>query len=170
MKDADDVTISAIAALAIGSRTIGKNGEIPWDIPEDKKRFREVTSGHAVIMGRATWESLPEFVRPLPDRFNIVLSRRTDFNPKGATVAHSAKEAMNIAEQNESEEIFIIGGETVYRIFLPHTDRLYLTLINSNVKGDTHFPEYDDETFPDVTFYETHPDNDPSFVFVTLER
>lgn len=170
MKDADDVTISAIAALAIGSRTIGKDRGIPWNIPEDKKRFREITSGHVVIMGRATWESLPEFVRPLPNRFNIVLSRQADFDPEGALVAHSSKKALDIAEQEESEEIFIIGGEVVYRTFLPHTDRLYLTLINSNVKGDTHFPEYDDETFPDVTFYETHPDNDPSFVFVTLER
>lgn len=170
MKQGDNVLISVIAALAIGSRVIGKNGKIPWDVPKDRRRFREITEGHTVIMGRKTWESLPEFVRPLPDRFNIVLSRNPDFEPEGATVAHSIKEAVDIAEQQESEEIFVIGGEGVYKTFLPHADKLYLTLIDVDVEGDTHFPKCDSDTYADVTSYETHPDEDPSFIFVTLER
>ena len=127
--------ISIIAAMA-ENRVIGRNGVIPWDLPEDRRRFRELTMGHPVIMGRETFESIG---RPLPGRLNIVLTRRTGYRAEGCLVVTDLRSALGACVG--STEVFICGGEELYREALPFAERLYLTIIEGAVVGDTFFPE-----------------------------
>jgi len=138
-------TLSAIVAMPVHNRVIGKNGFIPWNIPEDLKHFRVVTMGHPVIMGRKTWESLPEKFRPLPGRKNIVLTKNREFSCLGAEVTHSKEDALKEAFSEGNSEIFIIGGAEIYKTFLPQIEKLYLSLIKINIDGDVFFPEYEND-------------------------
>jgi dihydrofolate reductase len=130
--------ISMIAAVA-ENNVIGKNNNLIWHISEDLQRFKKLTLGHPVIMGRQTYESLP--VKPLPNRRNIVISRKSDLKPFGAETASSAEEAIKMCL--EDEEVFVCGGAEIYRLFLPVVDKMYLTHIHKNFEGDTFFPEVD---------------------------
>lgn len=112
--------------VAIGKDgAIGRNGDLIWKIPEDLKRFKTLTTGHPVIMGRKTWDSLPK--KPLPNRKNIVITRSKNFIAPGADVVNSIEEALHLIEGTES---FIIGGEQIYNTFMPLTDRIYLTSVD----------------------------------------
>ena len=130
--------LSLIAAVA-RNRVIGKDNRLLWHLPEDMKHFREVTRGKPVIMGRKTWESLPEKFRPLPGRHNIVITRNPNYNAPGATLADSLESAIRLA--GIEDELFVIGGETLYRQALPLAHRLYLTEIDRDYEGDAFFPE-----------------------------
>lgn len=130
--------LSLIAAVA-RHRVIGKDNQLLWQLPEDMKYFRETTRGKAVIMGRKTWESLPEKFRPLPGRHNIVVSRNPDFPAPGATLVNSLDAAL--AACDNDNEVFVIGGEMLYRLALPLANRLYLTEIDKDYTGDAFFPE-----------------------------
>lgn len=161
--------ISAVAALGRHTRALGKEGGLIWHIPEDMRRFKALTLGHPVIMGRKTWDSLPEKYRPLPGRTNIVVTRSQGFAAEGALVAHSIEEALRVARESPgSEEICIIGGGEIYRLALPFTDRLYLTLVDDDAEGDAYFPEYGE--FTRETEREDHPEGAPAYTFITLER
>lgn len=127
--------ISIIAAMAV-NRVIGREGRLPWDLPLDRRRFRELTWGHPVIMGRATFQSLG---RPLPGRRNIVLSRQKDFSAEGCLVVHDLPAALDAAAG--ADEVFIGGGAAVYREALPLAGRIYLTVVRAEMDGDTFFPE-----------------------------
>ena len=129
--------LSIIVAVA-GNRAIGKDNQLLWHLPEDMRYFRETTRGKPVIMGRKTWESLPEKFRPLPGRRNIVVSRNPDYVAAGAELAASLDDAVRLA--GHDGEVFVIGGETIYRQALPLADRLYLTEIREAVEGDAFFP------------------------------
>jgi dihydrofolate reductase len=129
--------LSLIAAVAANG-VIGNRGALPWKLPDDMARFRRLTMGHAVIMGRSTFASLG---RPLSGRRNIVLTRDTSLRIEGCVVSHSREEAMNAAEGDE--EAFVIGGAAVYALFLPDARRLYMTWIDADVSGDTSFPFVD---------------------------
>ena len=118
--------------------TIGRDGGLPWRLPDDLKRFRALTVGHAVIMGRKTWESLP---RALPERQNIVVTRDRAFAARGAEVAHSLDEA--IARVTLPPPAFCIGGAELYRAALPRADMLYLTEIDRDFDGDIRLPPLD---------------------------
>ncbi|MEX2368995.1 MAG: dihydrofolate reductase [Candidatus Paceibacterota bacterium] len=170
MSENNDITVSAIAALG-SQRQIGKGNELLWHIPEDLERFKQLTSGKAVIMGRKTWESLPESVRPLPGRENIVLTRDEVYGAPGGVLKHSLDEAVAYAkkwsEGNDQNELFIIGGATIYEQTLPKTDKLYLTLVDSDDRGDTFFPKYEDQ-FNEVS-RESHGDS-LEYTFLTLEK
>lgn len=112
--------------VAIGKDgAIGKNGDLIWKIPEDLKRFKALTTGNTIVMGRKTWESLPK--KPLPLRRNIVVTRDADYRAEGAEVMHSPEE---VKEKTAGENTFIIGGAEIYRQFLPYTDELFLTLVD----------------------------------------
>lgn len=111
---------------------IGKDNSLPWSLPADLKYFRETTSGHPVVMGRKTFESIG---RPLPNRLNIILTRTPAFQAEGCTVISSVDKVL---EQSQSEEVFIIGGKQVYHLFLPFVQRVYLTRIDEEFEGDTH--------------------------------
>jgi len=152
-----------IIAAIDQEKAIGKNGEIPWHIPEDLKHFKGKTTGHPVIMGRKTFESLPENFRPLPERTNIVLTR-SDMDKEGVEIAKSFQKAYRIA-RDHGEEAFIIGGASVYEQALPQADRMILTEVKKEVDGDTFFPEFDREEWNEES-REEHED----FDFVTYTR
>lgn len=128
--------ISLIAAMA-QNRVIGRAGAIPWKVPGEQLFFRRTTLGHAVIMGRKTFESIG---RPLPGRTNVVISRRTDMRLEGCLMAPSLQTALQLCPAGE-DEAFIIGGGQLYTAALPIADRIYLTVIPLAVDGDAFFPE-----------------------------
>lgn len=130
--------LALIAAHARG-RVIGKDNDIPWDFPQDRRFFRRHTSGHAIIMGHRTYRSIG---RPLPKRRNLVLSRQQGLTIPGCEVFSSLDEALQAA-WTQDEFPFVIGGEGVYREALPLATHLYLTEIDIEVEGDTFFPAYD---------------------------
>ena len=133
--------LSLIAAVA-RNRAIGKDGQLLWQLPEDMRHFREITSGKPLIMGRKTWESLPEKFRPLPGRLNIVVSRNPQYHAAGAVLSASLEDALQQAARLApgAMEVLVIGGAELYRQALPLADRLYLTEIDADFVGDTFFP------------------------------
>ena len=132
--------LSIIVAQA-ENRAIGLNGDMPWHLSGDLKRFKALTMGHTVVMGRRTWESLPK--RPLPGRRNIVLSQSEGFAPEGAEVAHSINDLFSLLRDND-EEVFIIGGGRLYSLLMPWVNRLYITWVHREFpEADTFFPVID---------------------------
>jgi dihydrofolate reductase len=117
-------------------RVIGKDGGLPWSVPEDMKFFMRTTAGHAVVMGRKTFESMK---KPLAGRRNIVVTRRTDYAPAGAEVVNDIEAALALAKTTDPDP-FVIGGAEIYAVALPHAQRVYLTIIEKEVEGDTFFP------------------------------
>ena len=134
--------ISLIAAMA-RNRVIGRQGDIPWKIPGEQKIFKKFTMGHAVIMGRKTFESLDG---PLPGRTNIIVTRQNDYRADGCFVAHDFESALKRCPENE-DEAFICGGGQLYREALPLADRIYLTVIPRDIPGDTYFPDIPADEF-----------------------
>ncbi len=132
--------ISAIAAIS-KNRVIGKDNGLIWAIPEDLRRFKQLTTGHAVIMGRKTYESIG---KPLPNRTNIIITRDKNFTASGCIITNSLDEAFKQADNDT--EIFVIGGGQIYEQALSKIDRLYLTVIDQEAEGDTYFPAYDNFT------------------------
>ncbi|MBN8722212.1 MAG: dihydrofolate reductase [Acidobacteria bacterium] len=130
------MSLSIIAAMS-ANRVIGINNTIPWKLPEDLKYFKKLTLGKSIIMGRKTFESIG---RALPSRENIVLTQQQTYQVQGVKVAHSLKEAIELAE---NPEIFIIGGAEIYKQSLPLVETVYLTLIEKNFDGDAYFPKLD---------------------------
>jgi dihydrofolate reductase len=135
--------LSLIVAIAENG-IIGREGELPWHIAADLRRFKRLTMGHAIVMGRKTWESIG---RALPGRTSIIITRRTDYDPgdRKVLVAQSLDEALKLASQAdcEQDQIFIIGGVAIYADTLPRADRLYLTRVHASVEGDVTFPPMD---------------------------
>jgi dihydrofolate reductase len=121
--------------------TIGDGGGIPWHIPEDLAHFRAVTGGHAVVMGRKTWDSLPAKFRPLPGRRNIVVTRNASWSAEGAEVAHSVADAIALAD---SDPVWVIGGGEIYRSAMDIATHLEVTEVDLDVVGDTSAPEIPD--------------------------
>jgi dihydrofolate reductase len=133
--------VSLVWAQAKG-RVIGKDNTIPWDVPEDFRFFKEQTTGGVVIMGRKTWESLPAKVKPLPGRVNIVLTNQFGYKAPGALVVHSVKRAVDVAEHNPN--IYVIGGDQVYRQFIWYADQLIVTEVDVEVtEADAYAPVVD---------------------------
>jgi dihydrofolate reductase len=134
---------------------IGKDNNLLWHIPEDLKRFKKLTSGHCVIMGKKTWESLPG--KPLPNRKNIVLTDNPLECIDCSITAYSLEDAIN--KCGNDEEIFIIGGGSIYKQFLPLADKLYVTHIHETSEADTYFPEIDQLIWEPVVNEEHKPEN-----------
>ncbi|MHC4989348.1 MAG: dihydrofolate reductase [Planctomycetota bacterium] len=131
----------AVIVAHAENRVIGRDGQLPWHLPEDLRRFRRLTTGHAIVMGRLTYESVG---RPLPHRRNIVLSRRLRSAPEGVELAPDLDAALALPGM-ASSTVFVAGGAEVYRAALPRADRLYLTVVHADVEGDVLFPEVDFE-------------------------
>lgn len=139
-------TITLIAAMS-GNRVIGRGGELPWRMPADLRRFKQRTLGHAVIMGRKTWAALGG--KPLPGRTNIVITRDRSFAAAGAVAAHTLDDALRLAHasQPEQSEVFITGGEEIFRLALPLADVIDLTVIDADIPdGDAFFPEFEHDS------------------------
>ena len=161
--------ITLIAAVARNG-VIGRDNALLWQLPEDLRHFRTVTSGHPVIMGRKTWDSLPPRFRPLPGRRNIVVTRQTGWRADGAEVVASPEAALALL--SGSDQAFVIGGAELYAAMLPRADELMLTEIDRDFDGDVVFPAWDGKRFAE-TSRQTHAaaaPNDFGFSFVRYER
>jgi len=154
--------VRTVIVVAVGRNgVIGFEGGLPWRIPEDLARFKQLTMGHALVMGRATFDSIG---RPLPGRTNIVLTRRSDWSPEDVAVAGSVDEALEIAA-SQRQDAFIAGGAEVYRQTLEIADRIELTEVDQSPEGDTWFPTVDWANWREVA-----RDAHPGFTFVTYDR
>lgn len=159
--------ISIIVAVAGKKRVIGKKGNLPWYIPQELKRFKQITMGHPIIMGRKTHESIG---KPLPGRTNIIVTHDMEYSSAGCFVVHSLGEAIQKAKGKEgSEEIFVIGGGELYKQALPLADKLYLTKIDQDLEGDVFFPDYS-EFKKVVSGSKTFKHEGTTYRFLELER
>jgi len=130
--------IILIAAFT-DNRVLGKDNQLIWHLPEDLKNFKRLTSGHPIIMGRKTYESLG---KPLPNRTNIIITRNTDYQAAGCVVTTSLSEALEKAAQTGTDKAFVIGGGEIYTQALPLANLMYLTHVHTTLEGDTFFPEF----------------------------
>jgi dihydrofolate reductase len=161
------LTVTLVAAVAQGG-VIGRDGTVPWHLPEDMAFFRRLTTGHPVVMGRRTWDSLPDRFRPLPGRRNIVVTRNHTWAANGAERAGSLEEALRLA--GDAGPVFVIGGAEIYRAALPHADELVLTEIELDVEGDTFFPEWPREELVEVSREDHVAGDGTAYAFVTYRR
>ena len=157
--------ISAIAAISGTDRGLGKDNDLLWHIPDDMRRFKDLTKGHIVITGRKNLEAMG---RALPNRINIVVTRDPAYQKEGCIVVHSVEEALEKAKEIEEEEIFIIGGGEIYKATLPYTDRLYVTVIEGEKEADVFFPDYSE--FTKVISEEKGSHEGTNYTYFTLER
>jgi dihydrofolate reductase len=157
-------TVTLVVARAANG-VIGRDGTLPWYLPEDLKRFKALTMGTPMVMGRKTFESLP---RLLPGRRHIVLTRDPEWQAEGAEVAHDPAEALRIAD---APRLSVIGGADIFRLFEPIADRAELTEVHAAIEGDTILPPFDPAVWKEVARepHEAH-DGRPAFSFVTLAR
>jgi dihydrofolate reductase len=128
------------------NRVIGANGQIPWHLPEELKRFQRLTTGHHIVMGRRTWESIGKL---LPGRTTVIVTRRRGYHAPGARIAHSLDEA--IAACGDDDEIFVIGGAELYAQALPRAARLYVTTVEASIEGDAFMPEFESGGWREVS-------------------
>lgn len=156
--------ISMIVAVD-EERAIGKDNRLLWNIPEDLKRFKELTTGHTVIMGENTYYSIG---RPLPNRTNIVVTLNQSLVLPGCFVVYSIDEAFQVAKEKEDEEVFVIGGASIYKQCLPLVERLYLTLVEGKHEADTFFPDYSE--FQKVVSEERGENEQYHYTYYILER
>ena len=168
--------VTLIAAVS-ENNVIGRDNTLIWRIPQDMKRFKKITWGHHVIMGRKSFESLQ---KPLSGRTNIILTRQRSYHPEGCAesknaeapdcfVVHSPEEALALSRVRRETEVFIAGGEQVYRRFLELGDRIYLTRVHHTFEGDTFFPDLEGDWVE--TYREESPDGKPyAFSFITYSR
>ncbi len=168
----------ALVVARARNGVIGMDGDMPWKLRSDLQRFKAITTGKPCIMGRATWESLP--LRPLPGRLNLVLSRDLSYEEqgkaRGAVVVSSLADAFDIARETAEEdgvdEVCVIGGSALFEAALPRARRLYITEIDAEPEGDTHFPAFDESLFREVAFerHDAGEKDDHAFTFRILER
>lgn len=160
--------ISMIAAVA-RNYTIGAGNTLPWEMPADMRFFMATTQGHHVIMGRKSFEDIG---KPLAERTNIIVTRQSGYRVTGAFVVHSLDEALNLAQQNGEQEVFIIGGEQIFTEGLQKAVRIYLTWIHADFDGDTHFPRFDPNEWREVQRIDHTPDaeNPHPYSFTVLEH
>ncbi len=164
--------IAMIWAMA-ENRVIGRNNNLPWHLPNDLKYFKKLTTGKPVIMGRKTYESIG---KPLPNRINIVITRDETFKADGVKVVNSVQDALDLAEAecliSGGEEVIVMGGEQIYKLCLPHADRLYITFVHANVDGDAFFPEFDLTAYSEIGREDFQADgpNPYDYSFCIFER
>lgn len=158
--------VSMIVAMAQNG-VIGRDNSLPWRLPEDLRRFKAITMGKPILMGRKTFESIG---KPLPGRLNFVLTRNRDWHAEGVVVVNSVEEALR--NVRGTDELIAIGGAEIYRLFMPFARRIYLTQVHAEVEGDTVFPDFDPTQWMDVEYSEHPADekNNYDVTFVTLER
>lgn len=158
--------VSIVVAIA-ENNAIGKDNQLLWHLPADLKHFKDITSGHTVIMGRKTYDSIG---KPLPNRRNIVVTRNRELELPGTEITNSLEEALALCEG--TEEIFIIGGAELYNRALAATNRIYLTKVHQTYEADTFFPEIDPAEWKELSIENHLPDekNKVAYTFSTLER
>jgi len=154
-------------AAAAENNALGKDNQLVWHLPDDFKRFKQLTTGHYIIMGRKTFESFP---KPLPNRTHIVITRQKDYHPEGCLIADSIENAIAIVPQNE--DAFIIGGGEIYKLAMQFADKIELTRVHAAFEGDAFFPEMDPSEW-ELTHISFHPKDDKhqfDFTYETFLR
>jgi len=162
------MNISIIVAIT-ENNIIGRGNEMPWHLPADLKYFREKTTGHYIVMGRKTFESIGGG-RPLPNRVSIIITTQKDYKAEGCLVAHSLEQAIALA--NGQDELFIIGGKQIYEQALPFANKLYITRIHETIDGDTSFPYYDDSQWEMISSQQRDADekNEYQLSFLVFQK
>ncbi|MFD0976530.1 dihydrofolate reductase [Salinimicrobium gaetbulicola] len=158
--------ITMIAAAA-ENNALGKDNDLVWHLPDDFKRFKELTTGHHIIMGRKTFETFP---KPLPNRTHIVITRKKDYQKEGAVVVNSLEKALELAK--DDPQPFIIGGGEIYELALPEADKIELTRVHGTFEADAFFPEIDEKNWTLVASH-FHPKDERhnySFTYLTYQR
>ncbi len=168
-----DTKISMIVAMD-EKRGIGKDNKIPWHIKEDLVRLKNLTFGHTVILGRTSYDSMVWYYnksgRQMPGKLYIVLTRNTSYKPEkeGSVAVSSVDEALGLVRKKENEEAFVIGGQKIFEQFLPHTDKLYLTIVEGSYDADAFFPDYSE--FKKVVSEKEGEENGLHYKFIDLVR
>lgn len=161
--------LSIIAALS-SNNVIGRDNQLPWHLGTDLKRFKQLTMGHHLIMGRKTFDSVG---KPLPGRINVVITRDPDYAAEGITIVHSLEEGIRIAVDAGDEEPFIAGGAQMFEQSMHRADRMYLTRVHVDLEGDAFFPDFDDVSewqLTDSEHFDADEKNDYPFSFLTYDR
>ncbi len=160
--------IKSIIAAYAQNRVIGKDNQLIWQLPSDLKYFKKLTTGHHIIMGRKTYLSIG---KPLPERTTVVITRNQDFQAPGCIVVHSLEDALGVSETKDNE-VFICGGASIYKQAIPYCDRMYITEIYQEFKGDAFFPEFDKNKWQIIKKEVRLPDekNQYKHAFITYER
>lgn len=156
-----------IIAAAAENNALGKDNELVWHLPDDFKRFKQLTSGHHIIMGRKTFESFP---KPLPNRTHIIITRQKNYAPENCIVVDNIKDAISKAPQNE--DVFIIGGGEIYNLALPYSDKIEVTRVHGTFEADTFFPEINTDEWELVNedFHSKDEKHNFDFTFQTFVR
>jgi dihydrofolate reductase len=151
------------------NRAIGKGNHLPWRLSTDLKRFRELTMGHHILVGRKTFQSIG---KPLPGRQTIIVTRNEGFKPEGCLIAHSVEDGIRLAQERGESELFICGGAEIYAQSLHMADRMYLTLVHTVVDADTFFPEWESDEWieEEISRHEVDAKNQFSFTFKLLTK
>lgn len=160
--------LTIIAAVG-ENNTLGKDKDLPWHLPDDFKRFKKITTGHPIIMGRKTFETFP---KPLPNRKHIIITRQKDYQQEDCLVVHDLDQALELATSTKTQETFIIGGGEIYKQAMPYVDKIELTRIHHKFDGDTFFPAFDPTEWEltDEIYHPKDEKHDYSFTFLTYER
>lgn len=168
------MTVEIVQVVAVSlNGIIGADGDMPWNLPSDLKRFKQITMGKPVVMGRKTFESIG---RPLPGRANVVISRSASYQVDGVHVVSSIEKALELATQlakdTGAQEVCVIGGGEIYRQTLDRTSRIYMTRVMAEMAGDTHYPELSEDNWEEVAreHHQEGPKDTANFDIVTLER
>ncbi len=156
-----------IIAAAAENNALGKDNDLVWHLPDDFKRFKRLTSGHHIIMGRKTFESFPKL---LPDRTHVIITRKNDYKPEGTIVVHSLEEAIRVSKLDEQP--FIIGGGEIYKMGMKVADKIELTRVHGEFDADTFFPEFDENEWNLVKeqYHEQDEKHNYAFTYLTYER
>ena len=156
-----------IIAAAAENNALGKDNDLVWHLPDDFKRFKRLTSGHYIIMGRKTFESFPKL---LPNRTHVIITRKEDYKPDDTIVVNSLEEALKVSKIDDQP--FIIGGGEIYKMGMEAADRIELTRVHGEFEADTYFPEIDEDQWKVVKeqFHEKDDKHDHSFTYLTYER
>lgn len=157
--------ISIIVAVS-DNNVIGAKDKLLWHISDDLKRFKKITTGHHILMGQKTFDSIG---RVLPDRTNIILSFKKDYKAENAVVFNNPQDAISYAKENGEAELFVIGGGMIYKEFIDKATKIYMTRVHKDYEGDTFFPEIDMGKWKQ-TFSEKHLEQSPPFEFIVLEK
>lgn len=167
------MNVSIIAAVA-EYYAIGRDNDLIWRLPRDLRFFTQKTSGHHVIMGRKNWDSIPDKYRPLPNRTNIVVTRKSDFKADGCVVVNSIEAGLEIARKAQDDEVFIIGGGQIYKLSLENNlvDTMYITWVHEKFEADTFFPtvNFDEWNMVDEDHWEADEKNPHAFTITTYVR
>ena len=162
--------INIIVAVT-NNNVIGKENDMPWNLPSDLKNFKKITEGSCVIMGRKCWESIPEKFRPLPNRTNVVITRNENYEAKGAaTLGDINRVLTNFKNNGEDDDVFVIGGSQIYKEAFKHADVLHLTQINADIEGDVFLEGFNREEWMPLRKTQEMEENGLKFRFYTYVK